>query len=461
MGCCASYPVGEKRIQKKKRKNSVEELRRAEAKNDALLPSVPGRMVTNGVGNAVVLHTQQGAKGINQDAVVVWEGFTAGGVQDDDNDDNDTVFCGVFDGHGPFGHLAAQRVRDSLPSKLIHYWHEQLAAVKSSKEEAATTTTQEKIPAAKTKQMVFEAWKKPHLAAYKTMDKELQLHPDIDCFCSGTTSVTLLKQGQHLVIGNLGDSRAVMGTKDENGNLVPVQLTIDLKPDVPQEADRIRQCKGRIYALKNEPHLRRVWLPHEEAPGLAMSRTFGDFCLKDYGIIAVPELSYRQLTDQDQFVVLATDGIWDVLSNEEVMELIASAPTRATAACTLVEGAIRVWQLKYPSARIDDCAVACIYLDDATVPISQNSKSKDEEAAVTVDTADNNSQAVSDATQLPKEEGANEEVRKMPLQSKLVNLSSSGDDNDHEEWLALEGITHANSLIDLPTLLLQPNKPES
>jgi hypothetical protein len=37
------------------------------------------------------------------------------------------------------------------------------------------------------------------------------------------------------VIGNLGDSRAVMGTKDENGNLVPVQLTIDLKPDVPRK----------------------------------------------------------------------------------------------------------------------------------------------------------------------------------------------------------------------------------
>lgn len=73
MGCCASYPFGEKGIQKKKKKNSAEELRNAEAKNDALLASVPGRMVTNGVGNAVVVHTQMGAKGINQDAVVVWE----------------------------------------------------------------------------------------------------------------------------------------------------------------------------------------------------------------------------------------------------------------------------------------------------------------------------------------------------------------------------------------------------
>lgn len=52
-----------------------------------------------------------------------------------------------------------------------------------------------------------------------------------------------------------------------------------------------------------------MWLPFDDSPGLAMARAFGDFCLKDYGVIAVPELSYRQLTDRDQFIVLATDGV--------------------------------------------------------------------------------------------------------------------------------------------------------
>ncbi len=51
-----------------------------------------------------------------------------------------------------------------------------------------------------------------------------------------------------------------------------------------------------------------MWLPFDDSPGLAMARAFGDFCLKDYGVIAVPELSYRLLTDKDQFIVLATDG---------------------------------------------------------------------------------------------------------------------------------------------------------
>lgn len=40
-----------------------------------------------------------------------------------------------------------------------------------------------------------------------------------------------------------------------------------------------------------------------------MARAFGDFCLKDFGLISIPEISYRCLTEKDEFVVLATDGV--------------------------------------------------------------------------------------------------------------------------------------------------------
>lgn len=40
-----------------------------------------------------------------------------------------------------------------------------------------------------------------------------------------------------------------------------------------------------------------------------MARAFGDFCLKDFGLISVPEISYRRLTEKDKFIVLATDGV--------------------------------------------------------------------------------------------------------------------------------------------------------
>ena len=125
-----------------------------------------------------------------------------------------------------------------------------------------------------------------------------------------------------------------MGSKDSNDDLVAIQLTVDLKPDLPSmskfnfivvcslnnvsdcplqihigEAERIKRCKGRVFALQDEPEVPRVWLPFDDAPGLAMARAFGDFCLKEYGVISVPEVAHRTLTERDQFIVLASDGV--------------------------------------------------------------------------------------------------------------------------------------------------------
>jgi len=111
-------------------------------------------------------------------------------------------------------------------------------------------------------------------------------------------------------MANIGDSRAVLGSRDgAAGGMVAVQLTVDLKPDVPSEAERIKKCRGRVFALQDEPEVPRVWLPFDDAPGLAMARAFGDFCLKDYGVISVPEFFHWSLTEKDQFVILASDGV--------------------------------------------------------------------------------------------------------------------------------------------------------
>lgn len=75
------------------------------------------------------------------------------------------------------------------------------------------------------------------------------------------------------------------------------------------EAERITQCRGRVFCLHDEPGVHRVWRPDEESPGLAMSRAFGDYCVKDFGLISVPEVTQRHITSRDQFAVLATDGV--------------------------------------------------------------------------------------------------------------------------------------------------------
>ena len=115
----------------------------------------------------------------------------------------DTTFCGVFDGHGPSGHLVAKKVRDSLPLKLNSLWElisssknglvggskGALGSLKS--EEIASTPS----PTHCDKQTeILSTLKDSFLKAFRVMDKELKLHPHIDCYCSGTTAVTLVKQ---------------------------------------------------------------------------------------------------------------------------------------------------------------------------------------------------------------------------------------------------------------------------
>ncbi|KAM7257177.1 hypothetical protein ACFE04_012918 [Oxalis oulophora] len=341
-----------------------------DSRTELMLHRIPGRMFLNGSVGVASLFSRQGKKGVNQDAMIVWENF---GLKPG------TVFCGVFDGHGPNGHLVAKKVRDTLPLKfkaqceLVARGRDELSSVGNS--DIGNQTSSLLVGGEEQRSSLdrgdnnkggeidmIPILKESMSKAFKVMDKELKLHPYIDSYCSGTTTVALVKQGQNLVIGNIGDSRAVLGSRDGDGSLVAKQLTVDLKPNLPKESRRIRSCKGRVFALRNEPETYRLWLPNSDSPGLAMSRAFGDFCLKGFGLISVPDITHYQITEKDEFVVLATDGVWDVLSNKEVIDIISSAP-RASAAQKLVDSAVRAWRFKYPYAKVDDCAVVCLFLD--------------------------------------------------------------------------------------------------
>ncbi|MFS8019812.1 putative protein-serine/threonine phosphatase [Helianthus anomalus] len=379
-------------------------------RREELLHRIASRRFLNGSSEIASLFTQQGKKGTNQDAMIVWENFGSR---------TDTVFCGVFDGHGPFGHMVAKRVRDSLPLKLSAHWEVNLKNTNDvlreivgglNSEGTSVNSPVEAFEEIDKNPEIFQTLKESFLKAFRVMDRELSMYENFNCFCSGTTAVTLIKQGQHLIIGNIGDSRAVLCTRAKDNSRVPVQLTVDLKPNLPEEAERIRKCKGRVFALRDEPEVARVWLPNHDSPGLAMARAFGDFCLKDFGLISVPQVSYRCLTEEDEFVVLATDGIWDVLSNEEVIEIVASTEPHSRAAQAVVESAVGAWKHKHPTSKVDDCAVVCLFLG-----LDSSSSAKPNE---------------------------HEELS-----------SSSMNTETGKDWSALEGVSRLNTLLTLPSFV--------
>ncbi|XP_071698714.1 probable protein phosphatase 2C 34 [Rutidosis leptorrhynchoides] len=323
-------------------KEAAEAMAKDAKKNDMIIRS-SGSVNLNRSNNCASLSSKKGAKGVNQDCCIVWEEF---GCQED------MMFCGVFDGHGTWGHFVAKRVCNSFPSLLLCNWQEMLA--EASIDPDLDSQSDKKLDRS-------NLWRNLFIKTCADIDLDLELYRKIDSVYSGTTAVAAIKQGDHLAVANVGDSRAVLATVDADDCLVPVQLTVDFKPNLPEEAERIIECNGRVFCLDDEPGLHRVWLPNEESPGLAMSRAFGDYCLKKFGLISVPQVIQRQITSRDQFMVLASDGVWDVVSNEEAVEIVSSTTDKAKSAKRLVDYAIRAWKRKRRTIATDDMSAICIF----------------------------------------------------------------------------------------------------
>ena len=80
-----------------------------------------------------------------------------------------------------------------------------------------------------------------------------------------------------------------------------------------------RQAAGMFYGPK------RVWLKNKQVPGLAMTRSIGDMAASSVGVTARPEITvFSNLCKDDKFVVIASDGLWDRMSNHEIMTTIAT-----------------------------------------------------------------------------------------------------------------------------------------
>ncbi|KAK5804402.1 hypothetical protein F383_23069 [Gossypium arboreum] len=352
--CCTTH------IKYQGRHRADDDLAEKEGKGHQQVLPTPGHngaiVRLQGSSSFISMYTRKGKKGINQDAMTVWENFMG---------EKKSFFCGVFDGHGPFGHKVSRHVRDTLPFKLS-------SIIKTSQpngcteNDAAASAGQSygKNDSNGVNEDRFSSWEASLIRAFKESDEELNSGLSFNSYNSGSTAVTIVKQDEHLIISNLGDSRAILCTRGNKNRLIPIQLTVDLKPRLPDEAERIEKCGGRVFAMDEEPHVLRVWAPDQDSPGLAMTRAFGDFCLKDYGLSSIPEVSYRRLTNNDEFVVLATDGVWDVLTNKEVITIVASVKKQSTAAKVLVYYAVQAWKSRYPGSQVDDCAVICLFLKE-------------------------------------------------------------------------------------------------
>merc|ERR1712174_131631 len=190
------------------------------------------------------------------------------------------------------------------------------------------------------------------------VEKDLLKNYRIDAEFSGTTLSMGIIRDNHLTGVNIGDSRVILG-KEKDGRLMAVEFTVDHKPDLPKEKERIIAAGGRVFAVEYDDGIDgppRVWLGHMDVPGLAMSRSLGDAVAHTAGVISEPEFTERELDPStDRFLVVATDGLWEFCLNEEVVEMTNAAKGPGEAVDCLVREANNRWMLE--EQVIDDTTV--------------------------------------------------------------------------------------------------------
>jgi serine/threonine protein phosphatase PrpC len=202
--------------------------------------------------------------------------------------------------------------------------------------------------------------------ALEKSEKQIVENVRVDTTLSGSTGVVGVIRGDKLYMANVGDSRAVFGMgidSTDSKKCIAKDVTIDHKPDLPEEQKRINEVGGRVFAIKFDDGIDgppRVWLSYADLPGLAMSRSLGDTIAKEAGVVSEPDLFEVTLTKQHKFLILATDGLWEFMSSQEVVDIVSkyadpTSPDPEAAIRELVAESNKRWRENEPV--VDDTSI--------------------------------------------------------------------------------------------------------
>jgi len=187
------------------------------------------------------------------------------------------------------------------------------------------------------------------VSAFEQVEREFLEIANEKEILSGTTALVAFVRGNRIIIANTGDSRCILSRKGR-----AINLSTDHRPDNEKEKVRVEAAGGWIVSeeVLNVPRMYRLhledvleleqaeeligWVTVKKVNGvLGMTRSIGDRLIKGVNkeaffdhkfseevILATPEISMESLGDGAEFVVLASDGLWDVMSSQEVVDFV-------------------------------------------------------------------------------------------------------------------------------------------
>ncbi|XP_051127857.1 probable protein phosphatase 2C 35 [Andrographis paniculata] len=262
--------------------------------------------------------------------------------------DPDVHFFGVFDGHGAAGG------------------------------HCSTFVSQRLIELLSADEFLLDDPIRAYSAAFSAANEELHGSP-IDDLMSGTTAITALVVGDMLYIANVGDSRAVIAVKDGDGVLAQ-DLSYDQTPFRKDELERVKLCGARVLSCDQiegikDPTIQswgneesdgtdppRLWVQDGMYPGTAFTRSVGDSTAEKIGVVADPEVSTVQLSSCHPFFVVASDGVFEFLSSQTVVDMVNKFADPRDACIAIAAESYKLWLEN--ENRTDDITIIIVHMKD-------------------------------------------------------------------------------------------------
>ena len=261
---------------------------------------------------------------------------------------------GVLDGHGPDGHFVSQFCREYFINKMTSY---------------AQICKQNKLT---TPEAIYNELKRTKFAyiidVFNKADSEMSKQNKFDFNFSGTTCNISFQFNKYLVNASVGDSRGIIVFDTGDSKNQGIQPTsTDHKPDLPGELDRIKMHGGVVDKITdsfgNKVGPQRVWKAGLNYPGLAMSRSLGDFQAKECGVISSPQIVEYTISSRfTKYLCICSDGVWEFIQNEQVRDLGNAFLIKNDVGgfCSeLVKFAVHSWE-QFDIIR-DDITVVCVF----------------------------------------------------------------------------------------------------
>ncbi|KAL2535690.1 Protein phosphatase 2C family protein [Forsythia ovata] len=243
----------------------------------------------------------------------------------------------VFDGHGgrEASEMASEKLADYLVLHTMFNSYNQAVPRNGENNDVDTgcftQTSSQGVPPV-IDRSIYGILKEGLLRTIQDIDSEFSQEALEKGYTSGSTLTVLLLVEGRFLIANVGDSKAILCSRKIRSHNETVEalhteeLTRDHHPDREDEKARIEAAGGFVH----------VWGVPRVNGILAMSRAIGDVFLKRYGVIAVPDVTgWRPLTSEDIYLVVASDGLFETLTPQNVCDLLHNKASEVSSECLL------------------------------------------------------------------------------------------------------------------------------